>query len=111
MVSLQNVTKVYSLEGEDLIALKNINLTISSGEFTSVVGPSGCGKSTLMHILGLLDKPSSGQIIIDSLETSGLSDDRLSRLRNEFIGFIFQQFNLINKLSVLENVLLPTVYP
>ncbi len=110
MISLSSVSKIYPLEGEDFPALKNISLEIKAGEFTSIIGPSGCGKSTLMHIIGLLDRPTSGKIILLGSEVGHLSDDHLSRLRNETIGFVFQSFNLINKLTVLENILLPTVY-
>jgi len=111
IIKLENIWKEYKLD-EDIIftALKNINLTIESGELTAIIGPSGCGKSTLMHIIGLLDQPSKGVISISGKEVSGLSDNQLSTLRNEFVGFIFQQFNLINKLTVLENVLLPAIY-
>lgn len=110
MIAVKNVYKDYLLEGENFRALNDVSLTINSREFTSIVGPSGCGKSTLMHIIGLLDRPSKGEIIIGNEETSKLGDDALSRLRNEYIGFVFQQFNLINKLTILENVLLPTIY-
>lgn len=110
MIKLQNVSKEYPLDGENFIALKNINLEIENGEFVSIVGPSGSGKSTLMHVIGLLDRPTAGKIIIDDKEVSRLSDDSLSRLRNEFVGFVFQQFNLINKLTVAENILLPSIY-
>jgi len=91
-------------------ALKNIDLEIKQGEFTSIIGPSGSGKSTLMHIIGLLDQPTSGSIFIEGKDVSKLNDDELSSLRNTFVGFVFQQFNLINKLTVLENVLIPTIY-
>lgn len=111
IIRLENIWKEYKLD-EDIIftALKKINLTIESGELTAIIGPSGCGKSTLMHIIGLLDQPSRGIININNKEVSGLTDNQLSTLRNEFVGFIFQQFNLINKLTVLENVLLPAIY-
>ncbi|OGG27237.1 ABC transporter ATP-binding protein [Candidatus Gottesmanbacteria bacterium RIFCSPLOWO2_01_FULL_39_12b] len=110
MITLSNVYKEYKLDGEVFTALKNINLKILEGEFTAIVGPSGCGKSTLMHLIGLLDIPSKGNISIFDKDVSKLNDNQLSKLRNEFIGFIFQQFNLINKLNVLENILLPTIY-
>lgn len=110
MINLKNVSKTYELDGETFTALKNINLTIKEGDFTALLGPSGCGKSTLMHIIGLLDNPSSGTIHFNEKDVSKLSDQNLSQFRNEYVGFVFQQFNLINKLSVLENVLLPTVY-
>ncbi|MDP1743682.1 MAG: ABC transporter ATP-binding protein, partial [Candidatus Amesbacteria bacterium] len=106
MIKLLNVSKKYS----DFIALKNINLTIKAGEFTAITGPSGSGKSTLMHLIGLLDLPSSGKILIENQDVSKLNDNQLSKLRSHFVGFIFQQFNLINKLTVLENVMLPTIY-
>lgn len=110
MIKLVKVCKDYLIDSEKFSALHNINLTIKQGEFSAIVGPSGSGKSTLMHIIGLLDQPTSGKILVNDQDISRLSDDKLSRLRNEFVGFIFQQFNLINKLTVLENVLLPTIY-
>ncbi|NMB84390.1 ABC transporter ATP-binding protein [Candidatus Roizmanbacteria bacterium] len=110
MIKLKNVWKEYPLDGTVFTALKDINLTIKSGEFTSIMGPSGSGKSTLMHMVGLLDKPSKGEIFIDNKKISDVNDNQLSDLRNEYIGFVFQQFNLLNKLTILENVLLPTVY-
>src|SRR3989344_5494303 len=111
MIKLKSVYKDYKIDNElTFQALKNINLTIKQGEFTSIMGPSGSGKSTLMHIIGLLDKPTKGEIIIEGKDISTLSDDKLSSLRNEFVGFVFQQFNLINRYTVLENVMLPTMY-
>lgn len=110
MIQLKKVSKVYHLDGEVFHALNDINLRIKEGEFTAIVGPSGCGKSTLMHILGLLDTPSAGEVIIKNTNVSDLTDNKLSEMRNEFVGFVFQQFNLINKLNVLENILLPTIY-
>ncbi len=110
MIKFENVEKYYEIGEETAKVLKKINLVIKDGEFTAIVGPSGCGKSTMMHILGLLDKPSSGKVIIDGKDVSRLNDDSLSEIRNKYVGFIFQQFNLINKLSVIENVILPTKY-
>jgi len=111
MIKLQHVNKSYMLDDEIIFsALKNIDLEIKQGEFTSIIGPSGSGKSTLMHIIGLLDQPTSGSIFIEGKDVSKLNDDELSSLRNMFVGFVFQQFNLINKLTVLENVLIPTIY-
>ena len=111
MIKLQNVNKSYRLDNEIIFyALKNINIRIEAGEFCSIMGPSGSGKSTLMHIIGLLDKPSSGKVFLDNQEISNLEDDEISRLRNEFTGFVFQQFNLIPKLTVLENIILPAFY-
>jgi len=91
-------------------ALKKINVKIDKGELLSIIGPSGSGKSTLMHLIGLLDHPTRGSISFEGKDISKLSDDKISMLRNEYIGFVFQQFNLINNLTVLENILLPTIY-
>lgn len=110
MIKLIKVDKDYLIDSEKFSALHDVNLTIKQGEFSAIVGPSGSGKSTLMHIIGLLDQPTSGKVLVNDTDISKLSDDKLSRLRNEFVGFIFQQFNLINKLTVLENVMLPTIY-
>jgi putative ABC transport system ATP-binding protein len=111
MIKLKDVRKEYVIDNDiTFSALKGISVEIKEGEFTAIVGPSGSGKSTLMHIIGLLDKPSSGEIHIRGKDVGKMSDDALSTLRNEFVGFVFQQFNLINKLTVLENILLPTTY-
>ena len=110
MINLQKVTKEYPLDGEKFVALNEVSLIIKQGEYSAILGPSGSGKSTLMHIIGLLDQPSSGKVLIEDQDISHLSDNALSKLRNEFVGFVFQQFNLINKLTVLENVMLPTIY-
>lgn len=110
IIELKNIVKQYTLEDETITVLKNINLEIKKGEYAAIVGPSGSGKSTLMHIIGLLDKPTTGDIFIEGKDISDLTDTQTSILRNEFVGFVFQQFNLLNKLTVLENVLLPTIY-
>ncbi|PIS16004.1 lipoprotein-releasing system ATP-binding protein LolD [Candidatus Roizmanbacteria bacterium CG09_land_8_20_14_0_10_41_9] len=111
MIKLQGVWKEYQIDREiTFTALKDITLTIEKGEFIGVVGPSGCGKSTLMYVMGLLDQPTKGSIHVDEKNVTGLGDDKISALRNAFFGFVFQQFNLINKLTVLENILLPSVY-
>jgi putative ABC transport system ATP-binding protein len=110
MIKLSHIFKEYNLDGEIFRALDDINLEIKSGEYTGILGPSGSGKSTLMHIIGLLDHPSRGKISVNNQDISILKDDALSTLRNEFVGFIFQQFNLINKLTILENIILPAVY-
>lgn len=111
MIKLQHIGKQYKIDRDVVFtALEDISLEIEKGEFTALVGPSGSGKSTLMHIIGLLDQPTSGSIEINGKDVSRLNDNELSTLRNEFVGFVFQQFNLINKLTVLENVLLPTYY-
>ncbi len=111
MIKLRNVTKEYKLD-DDIIfrALKGVDVDINEGEFTSIIGPSGSGKSTLMHIIGLLDKPTDGLIEYDGIDIKKLNDDETSTLRSEFVGFVFQQFNLINKLTVMENIILPSVY-
>ncbi len=111
MIKLSHVWKEYQLDQELVFAaLKDVNLVIKDGELCSIIGPSGSGKSTLMHLIGLLDKPTRGTITIDEKDISRLSDDDISTLRSEFVGFVFQQFNLLNKLTVLENILLPTIY-
>jgi len=110
MIELKNVCKDYELGEETIRILHNIDLKIKEKELIGILGSSGSGKSTLMHIAGLLDTPSAGQIILDGTDVSKLSDSELSRLRNEYIGFVFQQFNLINNLTVLENIMLPSVY-
>lgn len=110
MIKLEHISKLYSIGGETFTAVENVSLEIKDRDFTGIVGPSGSGKSTLMHMIGLLDQPTSGAIYVNDQDISKLSDDALSTLRNEYVGFVFQQFNLINKLTVLENVLLPTIY-
>ena len=111
MIKFRNVWKIYKLDRDiEYQALKGVNLEIKEGEFVSITGPSGSGKSTLMHLIGLLDKPTKGEIFINGKNVTYLTDDQLSTLRNEFVGFVFQQFNLIPKLTVLENILLPTIY-
>lgn len=111
MIKLSNIWKEYKLDTDVVFsALKNVSLEIKDGEYVGIMGASGSGKSTLMHIIGLLDKPSRGEVFLDDKDVSTLNDNDTSTLRNEYIGFVFQQFDLLNKLTVLENVLLPTVY-
>jgi ABC-type lipoprotein export system ATPase subunit len=110
MIQFEKVTKQYELGGEIVKAIDNVSLKINNGEFVGILGSSGSGKSTLMHMIGLLDNPSSGKIFIGNKDVSTLNDDEISKIRSEYIGFVFQQFNLVNQLSVLENVILPTVY-
>ena len=110
VVELKNLKKTYHLEKLDVPVLHGIDLEISRGEFVVIMGPSGSGKSTLLNILGLLDKPSSGSFKLAGVEISKYSDDELAALRNHYLGFIFQQFNLLSKLTAEENVALPTIY-
>jgi putative ABC transport system ATP-binding protein len=110
MIKLTKVSKIYNLSDQDVYALRDVSLEIKEKEFIGILGASGSGKSTLMHIIGLLDKPSSGKIEVFGQDIAKADDDTISHLRNEYIGFVFQQFNLINKLTVLENILLPTAY-
>ena len=111
VISLKDVKKEYLMGDETIFrALKGVDLEIKTGEYVSLVGPSGSGKSTLMHIIGLLDKPSSGEVVIDGKHVNKLGDNTISTLRSEFVGFVFQQFNLINKLTIKENILLPVNY-
>ena len=107
MLEVHNLEKVYG-EGDTAVrALENINFTIRKGEFVLIVGSSGSGKSTLLNMIGLLDRPTSGKVIIDGIDTSTLNDNQLSSFRNSKLGFIFQFSNLLSDLTVLENVLLP----
>lgn len=110
VLELRGVSKEYVLEGEVIKAVDDVSLTIREGEMVAVVGPSGSGKSTLLHLMGLLDNPTSGTIKLDGTDVSSLSETRAAYLRNKFVGFIFQQFNLLKRTSTLENVLLPTIY-
>jgi len=109
-ILLSDVTKVYQLGGETVHALAGLTLSISPGEFTAIMGPSGSGKSTLMNILGCLDRPTSGSYMLDGQEVATLNDDELATTRNKKIGFVFQSFNLLPRMSTLENVALPMVY-
>jgi putative ABC transport system ATP-binding protein len=110
LLSVKNISKVYDLGPEKITALNNITLEIQKGEFVSIVGKSGSGKSTLMHILGLLDSPSSGEIILNGKNTKGMQERELARTRNNEIGFVFQAFNLLQRTSAFDNVLLPLKY-
>src|SRR5881628_1657001 len=110
LVELRSVSKIYHLGGEEIRALDDVSLDIESGEFISIIGPSGSGKSTLMHILGCLDTPTQGSIKLDGLNIHDASRRQLAAIRNQKIGFIFQFFNLLPKLNVVQNVELPMIY-
>lgn len=110
LLELHNVRKRYDDEAGKLVALKGIDLSIARGEFVALMGPSGSGKSTLMHILGLLDTPSSGQYLLNGRDVSHASEHELALLRRQTIGFVFQAFNLLPRFNVLENVQLPLLY-
>lgn len=107
---LEEVTKVYKVGDQEIRALNGINLRIDQGEFVAIIGPSGSGKSTLMHLLGCLDTPSSGKMEICEKDLSRANGDMLAEMRNKEIGFVFQAFNLLPKLDVVQNVALPLVY-
>lgn len=110
IIIVKNLSKVYKTDMLETVALDNASFQINEGEFVAIMGPSGSGKSTLMHILGALDKPTSGQYILDGKDVSHLSDDELSEIRNQKIGFVFQAFNLLPRTSTLKNVMLPMSY-
>lgn len=110
MISLANIEKVYRTKTIETLALNKINLKIEKGEFLSIMGPSGCGKSTLLNIMGLLDEPSDGEVVIGDTSFKGFSDKQLARFRNQTLGFIFQSYHLINDLPVVDNVELPLLY-
>ena len=110
LISLNNIAKVYRSQNVETYALKNIDLSINQGDYICISGPSGCGKSTLLSLLGLLDSPTEGQYFIKNVDTKSLDMDQQAELRNLHIGFIFQSFNLIDELSVFDNVALPLTY-
>lgn len=110
ILTMKNINKTYNLGQEELLALDDVNLEVKSGEFISVLGPSGSGKSTLMNIIGCLDTPTSGLYELNSKVVGDFDEVELSRLRNKEVGFVFQQFQLLPKLSALDNVELPLVY-
>jgi len=110
MIKLENITKIYKNSDVETVALKNINLEIKEGEFVAIMGPSGSGKSTLMHILGCLDRPTSGKYFLEGKDVSTLNDDELAEIRKRKIGFVFQAYNLLPRLKVIEQIELPLVY-
>lgn len=110
LLKLEQVSKIYQMDGVKVEALKNVSFNVFRGEFLVIMGPSGSGKSTLMHLIGLLDRPTGGQIFLNSKPVSKLSEKEQARLRNKEIGFIFQFFNLLERTSALDNVRLPLFY-
>jgi putative ABC transport system ATP-binding protein len=110
MISLQDITKIYHLGLLDVPVLKHVDLSIEEGEYVAIMGASGSGKSTLMNIIGCLDRPSSGLYLLDGTNLTTLDDDELADIRNQYIGFVFQQFNLLPRLTALANVMLPMIY-
>jgi putative ABC transport system ATP-binding protein len=110
MIQISNLMKSYKLGGEIVHALNNVSLNIDKGEFLAIIGPSGSGKSTLMNMLGCLDRPDTGNYLLDGKEIGKMNDNDLATIRNQKIGFIFQNFNLLTKLTALENVELPLIY-
>lgn len=110
MLKLHNLSRVYRTEDVETAALNGVNIEIEKGEFVAIMGPSGCGKSTLLNLVGMLDSPSDGQYLFDGEDVSGYSEKQLSQIRKRNIGFIFQNFNLIEELSVEENIELALLY-
>jgi putative ABC transport system ATP-binding protein len=108
-LKLENVSKVFKSPAGELIALREISFAVRKGEFISIVGPSGSGKSTLLNIIGALDRPSNGRVLIDNVDVFSLKDSQIAQMRNSLIGFIFQSFNLINRTSVQKNVEIPAI--
>lgn len=110
LIDLRNINKTYRNGDQELKVLKNLNLTVEEGEFVAIMGPSGSGKSTLMNIIGMLDRPSTGEYFLENEDVANLGDKKLAKVRNNQIGFVFQQFFLLSKLNALQNVELPLIY-
>ncbi|MFH0943413.1 MAG: ABC transporter ATP-binding protein [Candidatus Beckwithbacteria bacterium] len=110
IIQTSHLTKIYQLDTLKTIALDNVSFRINKGEFVAIMGPSGSGKSTLMHILGALDKPTSGEYLLDGINVAKLTDDELADIRNQKIGFVFQAYNLLPRTTALKNVMLPLMY-
>ncbi len=110
IIKLSEINKVYRTDEIETQALENVNIEIAKGEFLSIMGPSGCGKSTLLNIIGLLDTPTTGEVVISGKNMDGQTDRKLAAFRNTMLGFVFQSFHLINSLNVLDNVAMPLLY-
>jgi putative ABC transport system ATP-binding protein len=110
MIKLENITKVYRMGQVEVYALNGVSLAIKAGEMISIVGASGSGKSTLLHIIGCLDRPTSGGYFLDGVDVSRLNDNKLAEMRNKKFGFVFQEFNLLSRATALANVELPLIY-
>ena len=110
LLELKNISKIYHTEAGETVAVDRVDLRIEPGEFVAIMGPSGSGKSTLMHMLGLLDRPTSGTFLLHNEDVTTLTDDELAQARNREIGFVFQAFNLLPRTTVLRNVMLPLMY-
>lgn len=109
VMELKNITKIFESPAGESVVIENINLKINRGEFISIVGPSGSGKSTLLNIIGVLDKPTSGEVIINGFNILSLNESEIAQMRNNLMGFIFQSFNLINRTSVQRNIEIPAI--
>jgi putative ABC transport system ATP-binding protein len=110
LISLSHISKIYQSGEVEVRALDDISFEVEKGEFVAIMGPSGSGKSTLMHILGLLDRPTSGKYLLEDMDTSKFSDEELAKIRNKKIGFVFQFFNLLPRTTALRNVMVPMIY-
>ena len=109
VLDVQNISKIYQTAAGKVVALKNVSFSVPKNQFVSIVGPSGSGKSTLLNMIGALDKPTRGTVLMDGIDLFGLSDNQIARIRNNKIGFVFQSFNLINRSSVQKNIEMPGI--